>query len=181
MDCTPQTVRLDGGDSAQAPGKGHALLVDRLEAHLRSVHRRWARVAFLRDASGCGLRGRRFAAGQSNPTFLVFVTGVDRDHVAHDTVLARGDPSPDGGGWPVVLRMQPRGSLLPGAHQLAREFSAMAAVQGRVPVPNALHLCTDTSVLGVQWYLMSYVHGRVFRDTALPSVPPRQRPLMYVA
>lgn len=38
----------------------------------------------------------------------------------------------------------------------------------RVPVPKALCLCTDPSVIGTAFYIMEYLDGRIFVDPRLP-------------
>lgn len=69
----------------------------------------------------------------------------------------------------VVLRRPPLGQVLPTAHDVAREYRAIAGLAGSpVPVPEALHLCTDPSVLGAPFLVMSYVPGPVAR-TGLPA------------
>lgn len=42
-----------------------------------------------------------------------------------------------------VLRKQPPGTLLRGAHAVDREFRIMRALAGHVPVPTVRHLCED--------------------------------------
>lgn len=61
-----------------------------------------------------------------------------------------------------VLRRPPLGHVLATAHDMAREHRIIAAV-GRtsVPVPRALGLCTDESVNGAPFYVMSFVDGVV--------------------
>jgi aminoglycoside phosphotransferase (APT) family kinase protein len=93
---------------------------------------------------------RRFAGGQSNPTYLLN-SGSDR----------------------YVLRRKPFGVLLGGsAHAVEREFKILAALaaQTNVPVPKPLALCTDESVIGAAFYIMQHVPGRIFSDTSLPDV-----------
>ena len=118
--------------------------------------------AYLKDRLP-GLAGApRLAAisgGQSNPTF--FVTYDDRS---------------------LVLRKQPAGELLPSAHAVDREFRIMSALGSTgVPVPPALLLCEDRSVIGTLFYVMEKVDGRVFHDCTLPGVPPQERRAMYRA
>lgn len=45
----------------------------------------------------------------------------------------------------------------------------------QVPVPEALCLCQDASVVGTPFYVMSFVGGRVFDDLALPELLPADR------
>jgi aminoglycoside phosphotransferase (APT) family kinase protein len=99
----------------------------------------------------------QFDAGQSNPTYLI-----------------------DGGTRKLVLRRKPPGTLLPSAHAVDREFRIMRALAAtRVPVPRCLALCEDPTVIGSAFYVMEYVEGRIFRDPALPSVPPAERAAIY--
>ena len=44
----------------------------------------------------------------------------------------------------------------------------------QVPVPRALCLCEDATILGAPFYVMSFVAGRVFDDPALPELAPEQ-------
>jgi len=100
----------------------------------------------------------RFSHGQSNPTYkLTFASGA------------------------VVVRRQPDGKLLPGAHQVDREFRVMKALfqESSVPVPEPLALCKDPEVLGTIFYVMRFVEGRVFRNMMLPGVSPGERTKMY--
>ena len=99
------------------------------------------------------------SGGQSNPTF--FVTYANRA---------------------LVLRKQPPGELLPSAHAVDREFRIMRALADTpVPVPPALLLCEDKSVIGTLFYVMDKVEGRVFHDCTLPGVSPAERGAMYAA
>jgi len=85
------------------------------------------------------------AGGKSNLTYLV--------------------DSPAGS---VILRRPPLGHVLPTAHDMVREHRVMSALQDTpVPVPQMLHLCTDTEVLGQPFYLMERVEGLVV-STAFP-------------
>ena len=105
-----------------------------------------------------GLRSaRKFSGGQSNPTFLL---------------------TADSG--KLVLRRKPPGDLLKSAHAVDREFRVIRALSGSgVPVPRAIHLCTDTSVIGSMFYVMSHVNGRVFWDPALPELDAATRGALY--
>ena len=71
------------------------------------------------------------------------------------------------GGRAAVLRRPPLGHVLPTAHDMAREYRVIAALYPTgFPVPEPLHLCQDTDVIGVPFYLMSFVDGIVLRDKA---------------
>ncbi|MFM7262584.1 MAG: phosphotransferase family protein [Acidimicrobiales bacterium] len=68
----------------------------------------------------------------------------------------------DSAGTRMVLRRPPLGHVLATAHDMAREHRIISAV-GRtsVPVPRCLGLCTDETVNGAPFYVMSFVDGVV--------------------
>ena len=67
-----------------------------------------------------------------------------------------------------VLRRQPPGELLKSAHQVDREYRVIAALRDKdVPVPQALHLCEDRSVIGSMFYVMSFEDGRILWNARL--------------
>ena len=99
----------------------------------------------------------KFAGGQSNPTFK----------------LSAGDTH-------YVLRRKPPGELLASAHAVDREFRGIAALRDTdVPVPNAIGLCTDDSVIGSMFYVMEHLEGRIFWDPAVPEVNNEERTAIY--
>ncbi len=76
----------------------------------------------------------------------------------------------DRGGRRVVLRRPPLGELLPGAHDMGREYRAISALgPTEVPVPEALGLCDDHSVTGAPFYVMSFVEGHVLHDEQIAT------------
>jgi aminoglycoside phosphotransferase (APT) family kinase protein len=96
---------------------------------------------------------KKFAGGQSNPTFLL------------TTPQAR-----------YVLRRQPLGPLLKGAHAVDREARVMKALAAAgFPVPRVHALCTDPEVIGSWFYVMDFADGRIFWDGALPDIPREER------
>lgn len=100
---------------------------------------------------------RKFAGGQSNPTYLL------------ETPISS-----------YVLRRQPFGTLLKSAHAVDREFRVLTALQQTaVPVPRSHLLCEDTSVIGSMFYLMSHEPGQTYWDPALPELTPDQRGRVY--
>ncbi|CUH81344.1 phosphotransferase family protein [Tropicibacter naphthalenivorans] len=100
----------------------------------------------------------RIAGGQSNPTY--FVTYGD----------AR-----------MVLRKQPNGDILRGAHAVDREYRVLSALHPTgVPVPRPIVFCDDAEVLGTPFYLMDRVEGRVFPDGALTGADPAERPALWM-
>ncbi len=101
----------------------------------------------------------KFGDGQSNPTYRI--TAGEQNY---------------------VLRRKPEGTLLPSAHAVEREYRIISALQNSaVPVPKALALCEDASVIGSTFYLMEYVAGRHFSDPALPDQTPETRAGVYAA
>jgi aminoglycoside phosphotransferase (APT) family kinase protein len=99
------------------------------------------------------LQSKKFAGGQSNPTYLL--------------------TSPSG---QYVLRRKPPGQLLASAHAVDREFRVLQALENSpVPVAKPLLLCADDSVAGSMFYLMEYVAGRIFWDPALPELSKQER------
>lgn len=103
------------------------------------------------------LTAEKFAGGQSNPTFLLKARNGN-----------------------YVLRRQPPGALLKGAHAVDREFRVLAALKDTdVPVAHAFHLCDDREVIGSMFYVMSFEQGNIFWDPALPELPREQRAPHY--
>ncbi len=103
----------------------------------------------------------QISGGASNPTFVLTTRHA-------------------GGEKKFVLRKQPSGKLLPSAHQVDREYRIMKALASTdVPVPNVRALCMDTGVIGVTFYVMDYVEGRVFEDAQLAGFTPQQRTAVY--
>uniref|UniRef100_A0A8I5NR79 Acyl-CoA dehydrogenase family member 11 n=1 Tax=Papio anubis TaxID=9555 RepID=A0A8I5NR79_PAPAN len=101
----------------------------------------------------------QYRAGQSNPTFY----------------LQKGFQT-------YVLRKKPPGSLLPKAHKIDREFKVQKALFSvGFPVPKPILYCSDTSVIGTEFYIMEHVQGRIFRDLTVPGVSPAERSAIYVA
>ena len=73
----------------------------------------------------------------------------------------------DAAGRQFVLRRPPTGHVLATAHDMSREHRIMSAVgRTEVPVPRMLGLCTDESVNGPPFYVMSFVDGAVLDDLA---------------
>lgn len=89
----------------------------------------------------------QFKGGQSNPTYRL--NTPERSY---------------------VMRRKPFGKLLPSAHAVDREFRVISALgkQG-FPVARAYALCTDDSVIGSSFYIMSMEEGRVFWNPTLPA------------
>ncbi|MBU6246007.1 MAG: phosphotransferase family protein [Actinomycetales bacterium] len=101
--------------------------------------------AFLQDAApglvGGDLSASIIAGGKSNLTYAV-----------------------TDGTWRWIVRRPPLGHVLATAHDMAREYRVMSALQGTgVPVPRMIVLCEDPSVVGAPCYLMEHVDGRAYR------------------
>jgi aminoglycoside phosphotransferase (APT) family kinase protein len=70
----------------------------------------------------------------------------------------------------VVLRRPPLGHILPTAHDMVREHTVLAALDGTaVPVPRVLHLGGADSPLGASFYVMERVLGHVCRNALPPG------------
>ena len=85
----------------------------------------------------------------------------------------------DAAGAQFVLRRPPTGHVLATAHDMEREHRLITAVGGTdVPVPRTLGLCTDPSVNGAPFYVMSFVPGEVLDspDKARLLPEPLRRP-----
>jgi aminoglycoside phosphotransferase (APT) family kinase protein len=108
-----------------------------------------------------GLQGlhavSKFPGGQSNPTYLL------------EAASGR-----------YVLRRKPPGVLLPSAHAVDREYRVIRALAGTaVPVPAALHLCADDTVIGSMFYVMEYKQGRTLWEPTLPDMDNAARARIY--
>lgn len=85
----------------------------------------------------------QFTHGQSNPTYIL-------------TSEATGKR------W--VLRKQPNGTLLRGAHAVDREYEILSKLRGRIPVPNVRVFQDDKTVLGTPFYVYDYVDAEFYKD-----------------
>lgn len=119
---------------------------------------RWLETA-LPETRGGDVVVRKFKGGQSNPTYWV---GVEHANLE------------------LVVRKKPPGQLLPSAHAVEREYRVMRALKGTpVPVPDALALCTDASVIGTPFFVMRYVPATIFWDPQLPGLDNAARAAVY--
>lgn len=112
-------------------------------------------------AQNLGLEGAvtvtPIAGGQSNPTWFL-----------------------DVGETELVLRKQPPGPLLKGAHAIDREYRVQAQLgPTAVPVPRMRAYCAEPDLLGTPFYVMDRVPGRVWHESALPGVTPAERRAMF--
>ena len=123
------------------------------ESELKALHDFLAAQFGVADAPSC----QKISGGQSNPTFFV-----------------------DYAGRRMVLRKQPSGPILRGAHAIDREFRVLEALAPTgVPVPEAIVYHAETDVLDTPFYLMERLEGRVFEDCALPGMTPDERRAIY--
>ena len=66
-----------------------------------------------------------------------------------------------------VLRRPPLGHVLPTAHDMAREYTVLAALADTdVPVPRTLAFCADDAVNDAPFYVMEKVDGVILRTPA---------------
>jgi aminoglycoside phosphotransferase (APT) family kinase protein len=64
-----------------------------------------------------------------------------------------------------ALRRPPLGDRLASAHDMAREYRVISALQeAPVPVPPVIALCEDESVNGAPFYVMRFVEGPILRS-----------------
>ncbi|WP_293723355.1 phosphotransferase family protein [Stappia sp.] len=97
--------------------------------------------------------------GQSNPTFRL-----------------------EGPGGQAVLRVQPPGDLLKGAHAVDREYRVMKALAPtRVPVPRVMLLGEAGEGLDRKYVVMELIEGVVHWDPAIPGATREQRAAIHEA
>ena len=98
-----------------------------------------------------------FIGGQSNPTYLIKTKSES-----------------------YVLRRKPPGKLLKSAHAVDREYKVIAALNKTdVPVPKAYLHCEDESVIGTEFFLMSFVEGEVMWEPHIPKASETERQKIY--
>ncbi|KAK2463098.1 hypothetical protein APHAL10511_004753 [Amanita phalloides] len=114
---------------------------------------------------------KQFKYGQSNPTY--FLT--------------------DAKGTRFVLRKKPAGQLLSStAHQVEREYKMLNALhkhntnpstplENKIPIPEPIMLCEDSSIIGTPFYIMEFLDGRIFTDDRMLEIPPRDRRECWLA
>ena len=100
----------------------------------------------------------RIAGGQSNPTYFL-THGAEK----------------------MVLRKQPAGPILKGAHAIDREFRVLTALHPTgVPVARPILFHAAPDLIGTPFYLMARVDGRVFANGALPEVAAAERRALWM-
>ncbi|KAK3703710.1 hypothetical protein LTR37_014288 [Vermiconidia calcicola] len=105
------------------------------------------------------LQLKQFGFGQSNPTYQVTDSTNQR----------------------YVLRKKPPGQLLSKtAHRVDREYRVIHALeQTDVPVPRAICMCEDESIIGTQFYIMEFLDGRMVVNPSFPDVSAEHRREMW--
>ncbi|MFJ2667514.1 phosphotransferase family protein [Nocardia fluminea] len=101
---------------------------------------------FAAEIPGAGnqLRATLIAGGRSNLTYVV--TDGRQE-------------------W--IVRRPPLGHVLATAHDMAREYRVMSALQDTaVPVPRTFAMCTDPAVLGADFYVMQRCAGTPYRTAS---------------
>lgn len=105
------------------------------------------------------LKVEQFRGGQSNPTYKLMTSGGN-----------------------YVLRKQPPGPLLKGAHALDREARVLTALaEAGFPVPTVHGVCSDPAIIGTMFYVMDMVEGRIFWDATLPGMAADERAPLFDA
>ena len=90
---------------------------------------------------------KQFSGGASNLTYLLETDSGD-----------------------IILRTAPAGTKAKGAHNMQREFDILSQVHGSFKLcPRVIHMCTDSEVIGREFYLMQRLNGHIIRNQ-LPSV-----------
>ena len=86
--------------------------------------------------------------GQSNPTFLI--KDINKKSI--------------------VIRTQPVGNLVRGAHRVDREFLVLNALhKKKFEVPEPLAVCNTPELIGRMFYVMSFEEGDINFDPFLPN------------
>jgi alkylation response protein AidB-like acyl-CoA dehydrogenase/aminoglycoside phosphotransferase (APT) family kinase protein len=98
--------------------------------------------------------------GQSNPTYILGTA----DNVQY------------------ILRKKPKGKLLPSAHAIDREYLIIGSLKKvDFPVPQVYIYCSDSSVIGEEFYLMEFVEGRIFQNPRLPTLSLEDKREIYAS
>lgn len=135
---------------SETPGQESSEVEDRHRFDEASLSRYLAKE--IPDFDG-SLTVKKFGSGQSNPTFFL-TTDKGRKY---------------------VLRKQPPGELIRGAHAVDREFRVMRALgNAGYEVPGMHTLCLDEGVIGTMFYVMDFIQGRIV-DNGLLKLPVEQR------
>jgi aminoglycoside phosphotransferase (APT) family kinase protein len=117
----------------------------------RYIRPRLTEVLGRNCPSSASLSVEQFPGGHSNLTYLLRFADLE-----------------------VVLRRPPLGPVAPKAHDMAREYRILAAVNPVYPLaPRPILLCEDASIIGSTFYLMERRHGLVVRTAEPPQLKDR--------
>ena len=84
---------------------------------------------------------RKVGNGQSNPTYIL----TDNENEKF------------------ILRTQPKGDLVRGAHRLDREFNVLRGLSNQsFSVPKPILICDDKSTIGRDFYIMEFIDGDIY-------------------
>lgn len=146
------------------------------------VSNTWATGEGFEGFEGFRIEIRKFAGGQSNPTFLLLVffsppkAAVSLTHHVTSTGARNNTP------LHFVLRKKPASFTVSSAHAIEREFMVLQALHATdVPVPRTFLFCEDSGVVGTPFYIMEFVNGRIFSDPSVPGVSPQHRAAVYAS
>ncbi len=107
-----------------------------------------ARLRGALDVPAAPMEVRQFTAGRANLTYLVTF-----------------------GDAPLVVRRPPRGTIAPGAHDMAREHRVLSRLTDRYPrAPRALYFDDDESVIGAPFVVIEYREGVIVSAEIPPSL-----------
>ena len=161
------TIEGDGGQKTSAVRQPiDVVSLCRWMADQEAVRNRLGSTARLQSR----LDVRQFGFGQSNPTYLLAIRPFGGDSNDRETRL--------------VLRRKPAKVAHKSAHALDREYAVLSALcrhnetcrRGKdVPVPRVVAYCTDSNIIGSEFYLMEYVSGRIFVDPSMPGMSKEDR------
>lgn len=106
----------------------------------------------IEGLSAESLAVRQFPSGASNLTYLVKI-----------------------GDWEGVLRRPPLGPIPPKAHDMLREANVLRKIHPVFPLaPNPYVICSDTTILGVPFYVMERRKGIAINDRFPPGITPTE-------
>ena len=101
---------------------------------------------------------KKIGNGQSNPTYILLDENGDK----------------------FILRTQPEGDLVRGAHRLDREFHVLTGLsKNEFTVPKPIILCEDKSIIGRDFYIMEFIDGNIYEDPFLPNNNSQERKKIY--
>lgn len=86
------------------------------------------------------------------------------------------------GAQELVLRRPPFGAAIKSAHDMQREYTILARLQGVYPkAPRPLLYCDDAGVIGASFYVMERVTGVILRPKMAPAMQPAPALMRQIA